>query len=424
MTKIFLAFRDNYLAAILTGMMILSGIGIQAQTRPYQFYPSFGGTWNRIASDSTQHIPFGPVPSLNGGNPRPGALYYVITAIGDTSVYSWTGNRWKKEGGKILVNIPLYLNGDTITLNQSDGNNDGYVAADDWKRFDSAAKHWKDTLTTVNAITSYGNKLPYFKEFYFGPNMYGSYYNGSTLFPAFRISVSGQTVAIGGRGLAAQLKGGLATGTENTAIGEWSLYQLTTGSNMTAIGKNSGGLKTNETYGIYIGHHAQGVAGRSNELQIGSSNWIYGWNGKIALGHNNPLERLHVGGKVAIDTIPNSVSADSVLSVDDKVVTKIAVSDLLAGAAALPSVVAVSSSTTLSAPSAAYNIIEVDASGGAVTLTLPSMTAGKSFVIKKVDSSANAVNFTTDEGAQTIITQWAGAEVYRRSSSYAITRIF
>lgn len=239
------------------------------------------------------HIPAGTDTALTSGQYRGAGALYLDTTGTNAGLYYWMNSQWNLIGSKI--NIPLYYDDGSITINQSDENNDGYLSAGDWLRFDSAAKHWKDTLTTLSAITSYGSKVPYFKEFYFGPNMYGSYYNGSTLFPAFRISVGGQTVAIGGRGLAAQLKGGLATGTENTAIGEWSLYQLTTGSNMTAIGKNSGGLKTNETYGIYIGHHAQGVSGRSNELQIGSANWIYGWNGKIALGHNNPLERLHVG---------------------------------------------------------------------------------------------------------------------------------
>lgn len=90
----------------------------------------------------------------------------------------------------------------------------------------------------------------------------------------------------------------------------------------------------------------------------------------------------------------------------------------------MPSVITVLSSSSLTEPSASYDVIEVNASGGAVTLTLPSMSTGKSFVIKKIDASANAVNFTTSEGAQSITTQWAGAEVYRRSSSYAIIRTF
>lgn len=322
-------------------------------------------------------------------------------------------------------NIPLFITNDTVVnINYADSNNDGVITTADWLRFDSATRYWKDTLSAIKAIIPKDTQSIYFKNFYFGAGYYGNYYNGTTVFPAFHLSITGQSVFIGGRGAAAAKKAGTLTGIENTAVGEWSLNSLTSGSAMTAIGKTAGGNKTNETYGIYIGQHAFGVAGRSNELQIGSSNWIYGWNGRIALGHNNPQERLHVGGKVKIDTIPNSTSTDSVLTTDNNVVTKMAISDLPTNPSSLPSIISVSSSTTLSAPSGSYNIIEVDASGGSVTLTLPNMTSGKGFYIKKIDSSVNAVIFTTDEGIQSITTQWAGAQIYRRSSSYGINGVY
>lgn len=97
MTKHKKAFRDNYLAAIISTVAMLLSICVQAQKK-YQPYPTPGqAKW--WMADSTSHIPYGPMPSLRGGDLRPGALFYVTSSSGDTSVYSWTGERWKKEGG-------------------------------------------------------------------------------------------------------------------------------------------------------------------------------------------------------------------------------------------------------------------------------------------------------------------------------------
>lgn len=339
-----------------------------------------------------------------------------VTAADIQKAFLGVSNILGKKGEIKSVNLPLTLSEGVAELAPASAINDGYLPAGDWQRFNESAV-WKDTLPEINTSVLKGDRTHYAKGLYFGDGFYMNYYNDSQAYPLFYVPVVGQNVMIGGRAGAARYKSGLATGTENVGIGEWSLYQLTSGKYMTAVGKTAGGQKTNETYGIYIGHHAQGVAGRGNELQIGSANWIYGWNGFISLGNNNPTQRLRVGGKVQVDTIPTVTDVDSIIVPINGVLNKIHKAALGIG---IPSIISITSSSTLAVPTANYNIIEVDASGGAVTLTLPSMTAGKSFVIKKVDSSGNAVNFTTDEGAQSITTQWGAIEVYRSSSSYRI----
>lgn len=99
-------------------------------------------------------------------------------------------------------------------------------------------------------------------------------------------------------------------------------------------------------------------------------------------------------------------------------------SDYVVAGATVPSIISVSSSTTLSVPTYQFNIIEVDATGGAVTLTLPTATIGKGLVIKKIDSSANSVNITTAEGSLNVTTQWAGWNIYANGANWKLNGSF
>lgn len=96
MNRHFSAFRDNYLAAFISAVFILLSVCAQAQ-RKYQSYPT-PGQWKWFMTDSTAHIPMGPVPSLRGGDPRPGALFLRVRSS-DTTLMIWSGLRWMEVQG-------------------------------------------------------------------------------------------------------------------------------------------------------------------------------------------------------------------------------------------------------------------------------------------------------------------------------------
>lgn len=177
------------------------------------------------------------------------------------------------------VRPPLYISGDTIVLNLADPNNDGYVAAADWSRFDSAAKRWKDTtMGGINYIT-HRDKFPYFRGFYTSNGAFGSSIVSGVEYPNFMIGPAFQSVAIGARGLAARYKAGLATGLELTAVGEYALGSATTAANGVAIGKAAGYDVTTATNFLYLGRNVVGAATVSDTFSV--MHWLMGASGRL-----------------------------------------------------------------------------------------------------------------------------------------------
>lgn len=238
------------------------------------------------------------------------------------------------------------------------------------------------------------------------------------------------------------------TGSRNTAYGFASLKGATTQSfsNSAAFG-DSAGAANNSDNNTYIGSRAgwdhttgAGSLFLGNDIQspapteagvgvIKNSIFLRGATGtgttpagKVGILVPNPLEALEVGGRLKINTVDDAV-IDSIVGIQDGRLVKQAASTFVGGGGSAPAVVAVSTSTTLTAPAANYDFIEVSTTSGAVTLTLPAMTAGKSFVITKTTADANALSFTTAEGVQTITTQYSGAEIYYNGTNYKIRSI-
>lgn len=130
------------------------------------------------------------------------------------------------------------------------------------------------------------------------------------------------------------------TGTGNTVNGYSSFSNLTTGNYNTAIGFAAGGNSSGaSSYNIIIGSgvSAPNTTG-SRQLNIG--NVIYGINmydggnvsssspisnGYIGIGTISPQQKLHVGGKVQIDDVPDGSNNDSSLVINEGVVKKIPV---------------------------------------------------------------------------------------------------
>ncbi len=94
------------------------------------------------------------------------------------------------------------------------------------------------------------------------------------------------------------------------------------------------------------------------------------------------------------------------------------------GGGALPGVQNITASGTVANPPSGEDLVKVNASGAAVALTLPVAVSGKTLVIKKMDTSANAVTFNTLEGPMSITTQYAGVVLRNDGSNWMLIQIF
>jgi hypothetical protein len=120
----------------------------------------------------------------------------------------------------------------------------------------------------------------------------------------------------------------VTTGASNTLLGYRAGYNLKTGSNNIAIGPAAGLGLASGSDNIYIGRWTSASATASNTIALspGSNDprFVSLGDGKTGLGTATPLQRLHVAGKVAIDTVSNGTPGDSVLTIKNREVQKIA----------------------------------------------------------------------------------------------------
>ncbi|MDR1698437.1 MAG: hypothetical protein LBR75_01250 [Prevotellaceae bacterium] len=118
------------------------------------------------------------------------------------------------------------------------------------------------------------------------------------------IAVQGITVGTGkGNQVTNSVLGGSAlanntTGNNNVALGYQSLMNNTTGQYNIAIGRYAGGGIRTGSNNIIIGNDQNALHSGSNQLNIGS--WIYGDNGNIGIGTNEPAQKLDVNGQIRI----------------------------------------------------------------------------------------------------------------------------
>lgn len=120
----------------------------------------------------------------------------------------------------------------------------------------------------------------------------------------------------------------VTTGTANTLLGYRTGYNLKTGVNNVAIGNQSGLGLVSGNDNIYIGRWTIANATASNTIFLSPGNneprFVSISDGKTGLGTASPIQRLHVAGKVAIDTVSNGTAGDSVLTIKNREVQKIA----------------------------------------------------------------------------------------------------
>jgi prefoldin subunit 5 len=229
----------------------------------------------------------------------------------------------------------------------------------------------------------------------------GAASSGASSGVAIGYSASGysQGVAIGrdtrgfGYGVAVGYRSGYSLNTSanrlSTLIGAYSGYQITTGVGNIMVGYGAGYdstySPTTGSYNILIGYNAWTPStSTSNFLNIGGL--IFGTElsttantistGNVGIRTTAPNSALHVNGSFAVPI--TTTTSNYTLSSND------------------------------------YSVL-ANASSGAITITLPTASgiAGRIYVIKKIDSSANAVTITPNTG-QTI----DGANSYALSTQY------
>lgn len=228
------------------------------------------------------NLPAGNDTALQAGQTRQAGAVWVDTVGSNAGVYYWLFGKWNKVGVG-LANLPLYYSGDTLMINPADANNDGYLTAGDYTRFDSAAKMFKDTLTSLPAIVPKDNKLLYVRQLLLGPTSAISFYNtawDTNPYPLISANPATQNAFYGDRGGATRYLAGTLTGQYNTGIGSQTFNVLTSGDSNTVVGKGAGSFLTTGSNNVYLGHNmsGNGYATVSGRLGIGGNGiyWIMG----------------------------------------------------------------------------------------------------------------------------------------------------
>ncbi|MCX2576140.1 beta strand repeat-containing protein, partial [Pedobacter sandarakinus] len=193
--------------------------------------------------------------------------------------------------------------------------------------------------------------------------------------------------------------GRASTGSNNTFLGSFTADQLTSGNSNIFIGAYTGANATTGDNNILMGYGVSGNISATASNQLNINNWIYGNSGNIGLGSSasNPSQRLDVAnGAVRVRDINTNTGGGS---------DKIVVADIdgvlkTVDRSTLISAPAIRTETNNYTALAADETILVDASSGAVVITLPAASSalGKKYSVKKIDASSNGVNVVSAGG--------------------------
>ncbi len=251
-------------------------------------------------------------------------------------------------GGSVEVNAPLYIQDGAITLNQASAINSGYLSASDYSTIMNGLLWQQSSVVisgiTYNTINPVSNRTINVTGNLIQPNgsvtvrQEGAGSGVDLSIYSIMMSNNDQSVAIGSRGLAYRKYAGLWTYSgfgESVAIGEFALGSVTTANRNTCIGKAAGYSITTGVQNVVIGANRTEIQTGSNNVQIGfgsssfpnhsgnfniaigaginlvnpiSNNqlniggWIYGTDGAIGIGVNNPVERLEINGNIKTAT--------------------------------------------------------------------------------------------------------------------------
>lgn len=228
------------------------------------------------------------------------------------------------------------------------------------------------------------------------------------------------------------------------AYGTGSLANAPGAAKAAAFGALAGGSATNATYSFFGGHNAGNAAtnaahmiaiganaGQADTVNNTASGWsiLLGRNTKtggfqysIALGGyvlNSAARQLNIGNVVYATNIYNGTSQSSAPVSDGRLGVGVAAphSTLQSGGSVAGAVRTITANRTLDVTD---NHVKVDASTGAITVTLPSAIgiSGREYTIKKIDASGNAVTLAT-----TLLQTIDGATTRTLAAQYDYIRV-
>jgi hypothetical protein len=153
-----------------------------------------------------------------------------------------------------------------------------------------------------NENTALGNNTLY-------KNTGGTYNVAVGSFSLYNSTTGSNNTAIGSGSL------GSTTGAGNTALGIYALSSNATGSNNVALGNSSGITSSAGDNNIFIGYYTAPPISTTASNQLNIGNWIYGNNGKIGFGIQNPAAYFHLrAGAGSPGAAPLKFTAGTILS--------------------------------------------------------------------------------------------------------------
>lgn len=221
------------------------------------------------------------------------------------------------------------------------------------------------------------------------------------------ISTNSNCVAIGYQTLK------LATGGTNTAVGTNALNAVTSGTGNTCVGYTAGQSYTGtESNNICIGNTVTGTAAESNTTRIGNSS--------IAACYITGIDGVNVGSVAKVVTEASNQLGTATITAGAGVTVTPTANTITIAANTQTAVLTFTVVTHASSPYTVLStdqFLEVDTTGGAVTIKLPNApTTGRIIYIKDYKGNAATANIlvTTVGGSVTI----DGQTTYTMAANY------
>ncbi len=245
-------------------------------------------------------------------------------------------------GGSLIPNFPIAISGDTISINYADRFNDGVINAAAYRQFEDDSTKWN--------ISGVGYRTKGDKPIAIGDvasSLYSINVTGAIRYNGIMYSTDGnnkisiinpgmESVFLGDRagnitftqkyntGIGQYCMFNLTSGERNTCGGKAAGYNITTGSNNTLFGNNRTNVSTGNNNTEIGGSSGAGIGATSgngnisiganvspavptadNQLNIG--NWIRGREEKIGINTNDSSERFVINGNLKLLTAGDKI---------------------------------------------------------------------------------------------------------------------
>ena len=251
--------------------------------------------------------------------------YKTFPGFGTTHAKAAYGDHTHAYVSGVTVHAPLVTSGGLtpqLSIPAASGSVAGYLSSEDWTTFNGkVSSQW--TTSGSNVTYSAGDAV-------INGATVGSGNGKNTILgkSAIPSGTGYSNIAVGEKSLYSA-----TSGNRNVALGDSALYRITSGSGNIAIGLEAGRMNVASTgnqtsqNSIFIGKQTRaGTAGDTNEIVIGHQTNGKGSNTTI-IGNTN-TGRTYLMGALTIDSIPTNTSPDSVATVHNGKIQRMAISSL------------------------------------------------------------------------------------------------